>query len=568
MYATCPPERTGIIFEALASALQAHANVQVHLGKTRAWNAAGEEPRTLLLRLPPDARHDTWAGNWSLPPAEQGITVLGTPIGHPDFVEAALVAKRTRQAELLDRIPAVPHLQSAWLLLLFCALPRSNFLLRILPPGATGEYAAAQDAGVLTCLARLLGMEGELPPMAVRRAQLPLKFGGLGLRSAVQSRHAAHWASWADSLPVIRQRHPALLARILPSMGPRNSARPAIVGAPLLCAATLRHAGYAAPSWESLAEGARAEAQPLFGDYARGWQRAACAPLDKLALETLLSDLDPASRALLLSQGGPGGPVVLTGLPLSPSSRLFRALLLRRLRLPLPVAQRMCPCGRPLDPLGDHRAACATTGVLVRRAGPLERAAAAVCREAGGRVATNVFLRDLNIGAALTDGRRLEVVAHGLPAYAGAQVAVDVTLVSPLTGAGAPQPHADASPGACLRAATARKRHTYPEFGPSARCQLQILAFEVGGRWAPEVDAFLTALATGKARAAPRWLRGQAAQAYRLRWGNHLAFAAQGAFAATLLSLPTETAEGPVALPPLGEVLAEARWQPATGEPA
>ena len=36
------------------------------------------------------------------------------------------------------------------------------------------------------------------------------------------------------------------------------------------------------------------------------------------------------------------------------------------------------------------------------------------CREAGAR-ATNVFLRDLNLGMPLSDGRRLEIVVNGLP---------------------------------------------------------------------------------------------------------------------------------------------------------
>ena len=70
--------------------------------------------------------------------------------------------------------------------------------------------------------------------------------------------------------------------------------------------------------------------------------------------------------------------------------------------------------------------------MLVRRVCSLERAAARVCREAGARVATNVFLRDLNLGLPLTDGRRLEVVANGPPVFGGMHVAVDVTRVSPL----------------------------------------------------------------------------------------------------------------------------------------
>ena len=61
-------------------------------------------------------------------------------------------------------------------------------------------------------------------------------------------------------------------------------------------------------------------------------------------------------------------------------SPLFRTLLLRRLRLPLSSAKRICKCGRPLDSRGHHRAACAMAGVLGRRGFAVGSAAARVCR--------------------------------------------------------------------------------------------------------------------------------------------------------------------------------------------
>ena len=57
-------------------------------------------------------------------------------------------------------------------------------------------------------------------------------------------------------------------------------------------------------------------------------------------------------RAMLRSRSGP-----LAGVPMSTTpcnflnridSNLFRVLLLRRLRLPLPLSARQCRCGRPL----------------------------------------------------------------------------------------------------------------------------------------------------------------------------------------------------------------------------
>ena len=106
-------------------------------------------------------------------------------------------------------------------------------------------------------------------------------------------------------------------------------------------------------------------------------------------------------------------------------SPLFRVLLLRRLCLSQLVAPRTCACRGRLNPLGDHRAACATSGVLASRALLLERAVARVCQEAGARVARNVRLADMNIDVPVSDDGRIEVVANGLSLWHGLQQVVD-----------------------------------------------------------------------------------------------------------------------------------------------
>jgi len=110
-------------------------------------------------------------------------------------------------------------------------------------------------------------------------------------------------------------------------------------------------------------------------------------------------NLDSASRALLLSQNGEGAScaltVLATGADFVVPSEEFRVLL-RRLRLALPLTPERCRCGGGLDSLGDHRSSGAQVGVLAQRAVPLERAVARICREAGARVATNVVLRELS----------------------------------------------------------------------------------------------------------------------------------------------------------------------------
>ena len=60
-----------------------------------------------------------------------------------------------------------------------------------------------------------------------------------------------------------------------------------------------------------------------------------------------------------------------------------------------------------------------------------ERRCLHVCSEAGARVTTNILVRDLEIRAEpnAADGRRLGVIADGLPLCGGPQLAIDTTLV-------------------------------------------------------------------------------------------------------------------------------------------
>ena len=106
------------------------------------------------------------------------------------------------------------------------------------------------------------------------------------------------------------------------------------------------------------------------------------------------------TRALIRSQAGPMAGLAFSTTPTSRFTRLdahvFRTLLLRRLRLPLPLSDRFCRCGRPLDPSGHHRAACSRAGVLGRRGFALESAAARICREGGGRVRTSLLMREMD----------------------------------------------------------------------------------------------------------------------------------------------------------------------------
>ena len=243
------------------------------------------------------------------------------------------------------------------------------------------------------------------------------------------------------------------------------------------------------------------------------------------------------------SQSGPFAGVALSVAPINFMTRidpsLFRVLLLRRLRLPLPLSMRFCRCGRPLDPCGHHRAACSRAGLLGRRGFAVESAAARVCWEAGGRVAVNVMVRDMDLTLPNAhDARRLEVLVDGLQLYGGAQLAIDTTLVSPIRGDGTARPGTANIDGTILSQARRRKERTYPELvGRRSRARLVVLAGEVGGRWSEETQTFLRILARAKARSEPPILRKRVEQAWRMRWAATLACSAARAFAASILDL-------------------------------
>ena len=121
--------------------------------------------------------------------SSKAFLVLGTPFGSEAFKKEALRNKALNHGRLLDRIPSLPDLQSGWLLLLLCAAPRCNYLLPSLAPSLTDEFARSHDEGVARCLADLLANDApvRIDEIGSRRAALPLKLGGLGLRRAAEA---------------------------------------------------------------------------------------------------------------------------------------------------------------------------------------------------------------------------------------------------------------------------------------------------------------------------------------------------------------------------------------------
>ena len=139
----------------------------------------------------------------------------------------------------------------------------------------------------------------------------------------------------------------------------------------------------------------------------------------------------------------------------------------------------------------------------------------------------NTRVADLNIPNVQTlDDRRIEVIENGLPLWGGCQIAVDTTLVSPLT-----------RESQALHDARRNKERVYPELTRGGRCRLVVLGIETGGRWSEEACTFLRLLAQHRARQATPLLRQAVAAALLHRWSAMLTHAAFTAYAASLQGL-------------------------------
>ena len=180
------------------------------------------------------------------------------------------------------------------------------------------------------------------------------------------------------------------------------------------------------------------------GTVSRAGSGTTARAVDQRAFETRFATLSSASRA-----GWATGCLLLYGVPYSRS-----------------------------DPLGDHRAACATSGVL---------AVATVCQEAGARMARNVrawlamcVLADMNLPILVPDVPRNDPLP--LPCLSG--TGFRLRWIPPASAL-------SLAPVSNSRGADS----AYPELLRRGPQRLRVLACETGGRWSDESPASACLLA-------------------------------------------------------------------------
>jgi len=151
VYIKTSRERSRAAFDVVTGSLLRNAHIDTNLGKCRVYGRRTDAAPANVQSL----GADVWRSDRPAP--ERGVKVLGTPVGSPEFVAAHLDACLQEEQVLLDRLTRMPDPQSAWLVLMFCASPRANHLLRTIPPAEVLRYAEEHDERLWHALHTIMG---------------------------------------------------------------------------------------------------------------------------------------------------------------------------------------------------------------------------------------------------------------------------------------------------------------------------------------------------------------------------------------------------------------------------
>ena len=520
-----PREVAAEAFQQVRRALH-DLGLAVNFSKTHTWTPAGD--------CPPGALAPLWC--------PEGLVLLGGPLeddhNSADQDETRCIADSTpgqslsrgwfekrvekmrTDCELLQALAArapgqFPALQIALQLLVFCVAPRADHLLRMVPPGVSGELAGSVDQLLLECTNQLFGFE--LDPARAAQIQWRLGDGGLGIRRRGGPHASAAWlASWAQCYEGVRRGTSWEITSL----------------------------AEAAPG--SLSDRIRRAAEDVRDHGARGaetlldvglWRSFARRPAPGLQ-RSLRHALETASRdawwatvptELAAMAGSGSGWCAGAALLRPPTERLLqlpdrdvRIAVCERLCVDL-AGQQECEhvsrtgrrCGYLLRG-GAHVHCCGgTAGVrTTRRHNPLVQEFARILSAAGHHVATEQ--RDPTMGP----HARLDVVEYA--SDAGSPAAYDVSVVTPLRADGDFREACAAEPGLA-----ALERHDYKLSrqyrGRLPGAALVPLVAEIGGRWHPSVPRLVRRLAKEcEARSGAAASSGHFAAALTARWGARL----------------------------------------------
>lgn len=164
----------------------ASLGMKINFGKNKSKMYA---PRDVSVVLPPSLQE--------MEIVHDGLVVLGTPIGTPDFVDSFVNEKVTELKEKIMQVRNLPSLHEQYVLLRFSLMHTLTHLWRTTPQQA-GSGGPAQEMDLfIREIERMINV-ANIPKDAVEQILLPLRMGGLGFDLGPHHAGAAFYANFLD----------------------------------------------------------------------------------------------------------------------------------------------------------------------------------------------------------------------------------------------------------------------------------------------------------------------------------------------------------------------------------
>ena len=396
-------------------------------------------------------------------------------------------------------------------------------------------------------------LHGVTAGQVATQAQLPMRFGGMGLRDSRRTSAPAFWASWADCLPDLLARFPAIARQMVVELS-RLAGDPAGQDGPQ-CLVDAENAGRtcddggwaARPAWVDIASGLRPPDVEddgwTLGEWKHGWQfhsgrdleQAAYNRLERsLALPSMRSNAAALGKTRLQSCRGRFAPNWLITCPTSLHLKMTGGYFIGCVRFRLGLAVHF---DGP-DAHGFRRLADNTGGRLNARHSGMLAAWRQVLVEAGAAIPDDRverMLRRTHVPVPAEDGRRLDIIAPGLNVAHGLPLFIDVTVLSPVSRNGQPRPGTSNRGGRLLEIADVDNQLTYEPVVDSGLGALYCLGCEVYGRWGKPCVDLVQAMVREKTRMLHPRIRRGTALGLQHRWWGILSISLQKAVAHAML---------------------------------
>ena len=191
-----------------------------------------------------------------------------------------------------------------------------------MPPGSSASYCQTHDDGVWATAKVLLdglpAADETAETESHQLATLPMRMGGLGLRSAARCAPTACWASWADALHMISERTPEVADEVVRRLGQEEPVD-GCLGELQAAATELDQKGFWwRPAWAELHAGRRPPQSETRepGEWPNGWQyRASSILVTHFRKNSMLTKRTASRQAHLRSHCGRNAGVVFSHAP-------------------------------------------------------------------------------------------------------------------------------------------------------------------------------------------------------------------------------------------------------------